>query len=200
MFIDPNGKREWPVNETYKNGVRRHSNDYGSIRKGRKTAHKGVDINIGSGDNDKGAPVYATHDGIVTRIVTIGNGDMDAGGNRIQITSEDGLVSTYYMHLDEVDASLEVGTKVNESQQIGTIGGSGGGISNQYTPHLHYELMINGGLVNPAQDGSSLKDPQNYLNPIDKGILPEIEIIGDRPQPEKLYGGSIIDIINSLIK
>ena len=76
LFIDPNGMREWPINDTYKGYIRMHNNNYGEPRNNGKRTHEGADINFkGSGNNDKGAPVFATHDGIVTRVVRIGQSD-----------------------------------------------------------------------------------------------------------------------------
>ena len=116
-YVDPDGRREWPVNPQFNGFSRRHENNYRNPR----PKHNGVDINIGAGNNDLGAPVYATHDGVITRYVTI-NDDSNAGGNRIQITSEDSKVSTYYMHLNTM-SGFKVGDYVSEGTIIGTIGG-----------------------------------------------------------------------------
>ena len=178
-FIDPTGKREWPVNETYNGHSRRHENNYGTLRGNR--SHKGVDINLGSGKQDLGAPVYATHEGTITRLATIGSGDTDAGGNRIQITSVNGEVSTYYMHLNTITEGLQVGSIIAEGTQIGTIGGSGNGNPARYIPHLHYELNIDGQRVNPATSPNGLIDPQVRLTPI---LLPEVLIKGQSPTPK----------------
>lgn len=142
IFIDPNGKREWPINETYKGYGRRHENNFGASRKGGRI-HKGIDINhIGGKDTDKGAPILATHDGVVTRLVKIGKGDKDAGGNRIFISSSDGTISTAYMHLDEVCQGIKEGMNIFEGQQIGTMGKSGFGTQEyeKYLSRLHYEI------------------------------------------------------------
>ncbi|MEG1523371.1 MAG: RHS repeat-associated core domain-containing protein, partial [Bacteroidales bacterium] len=105
--IDPDGRREWPVNPTYNGYGRRHENNFGASRPNGRT-HKGVDINhTGGGNTDKGAPIVATHDGTVTRVVSIGSGDTDGGGNRVQITTSDGSVSTYYMHLDGISSDIQ---------------------------------------------------------------------------------------------
>ena len=164
-FVDPDGMREWPVNPQYNGFIRRHENNYRNPR----PKHNGVDINIGAGNNDLGAPVYATHDGVVTRYVTI-NDDSNAGGNRIQITSENGEVASYYMHLNSM-SSFKVGDYITEGTIIGTIGGSGKGIENAYAPHLHYELKIDGEYVNPAIDSQKLIDPQTIITPVDMGML-----------------------------
>ena len=171
-FVDPDGKRQWPVNPKYNGYNRRHENNF---RTSSRPTHNGLDINLGAGSNDLGAPVYATHDGIVTRYVSI-NDDSNPGGNRIQITSENGDVSTYYMHLDTM-SDLKEGDFVSEGDQLGTIGGSGAGIMKKYPPHLHYELKIEGDYVNPAIDSQTLIDPQQLITPIHMGTIDSSIII-----------------------
>ena len=191
FFIDPNGEREWPVNETYKGYERKHENNFNASR--GKRLHKGVDINYaGGGNTDKGAPILATHDGIITRVVKIGNGDKDAGGNRVFITSSDGIVSTAYMHLDEIGQGIKEGMSVLEGQQIGTMGGSGYGLSNTYTTHLHYEIRVDGEIVNPTKDTHSLIDPQMLISPIDMGVLPEVEVTAKKVEVKRT---SLVDLI-----
>lgn len=180
-YIDPDGKREWPVNATHNGYGRRHENNFGETRPNGRT-HKGVDINhTGGGNTDKGAPIVATHDGTVTRLVTIDDGDKDAGGNRVQITSSDGNISTSYMHLDAINSDIKLGTVIAEGQQIGTMGGSGKGKSDAYTAHLHYEIKIDGVKVNPATSSKNLIDPQQFITPINGGTLPEVVITAAKP-------------------
>ena len=55
VFVDPDGKRQWPINETYNGYGRSHLNNFGAPRGSR--THQGVDINhIGGGNTDLGAP------------------------------------------------------------------------------------------------------------------------------------------------
>ena len=180
-YMDPNGKLVWPVLPKYNGYGRRHENNFGAPRPNGRT-HAGVDINhTGGGNTDLGAPIIATHDGVVVSIKTIGNGDKDAGGNRITITSEDGSVATSYMHLDVISNGIQEGSIVQEGQQIGTMGGSGKGVSDRYTSHLHYELRIDGQLVNPAISPSELIDPQRLIEKdIEGGTLPEILVVGEK--------------------
>ena len=180
-YIDPDGREEWPVKKTYKGYTRDHRNNFGAPRpKGR--IHKGVDINYtGAGNEDIGAPIIATHDGIITRLAFIGNGDKNAGGNRVQITSSDGTVSTYYMHLNAINSNLREGVTVVEGQQIGTMGGSGNGKSDEYASHLHYQVEVEGVIINPAISSTGLIDPQQLIAPIDGGVLPGIIIEALKP-------------------
>ena len=171
--IDLDGKREWPVNETYNSKSRSHFNNFNAPRyNGRR--HGGLDINLGSRSDDLGAPVFATHEGIVTKSVTMENGDMDAGGNRVLITSVTGKVATFYMHLNEISENIKVGDFVPEGMQIGTIGGTGKGSYKQYVPHLHYEIIIDGEKINPVLSKNNLIDPQKeFIKPI---LLPEVKV------------------------
>ena len=181
VFVDPDGARVWPVKQKFKGASRYHLNNYGNNRPNNRK-HKGVDINFNfqDGNDDLGAPVLSTHDGVVTRIVDISNGDKDAGGNRVKITSVNGEVSTYYMHLDAIVSDLQLGDYVTEGQQIGMMGGSGNGNKNSYTVHLHYEIMINGENINPAENSKSLVNPQIFIAEIDGGTLPSIIVITER--------------------
>ena len=164
--MDPDGKRQWPVNPTYK-GEHRKIGD--GFRTPERPNHKGIDINIGTGSHDLGAPVIATHDGKIEKLRTI-NQDFDGGGNRIMITSEDGDVSTYYMHLDSF-ANVKEGDNVKEGTIIGYICGSGKGIPNKYSPHLHYEVIVDGLHVNPTISSDILIDPQRLNMPIHLGTI-----------------------------
>ena len=164
--MDLDGRREWPVNPNYNGFSRRHENNF---RTPNRPNHNGIDINFGAYTDDLGAPVYATHDGKIVTYIKIEN-DNNAGGNRIQIRSENGEISTYYMHLNTM-VDYKVGDFVFEGDLIGTIGGSGKGIINAFAPHLHYELKIDGQNVNPAINSSKLIDPQKLIMPVHMGTL-----------------------------
>ena len=83
---------------------------------GRTRQHQGVDINLGSGRQDLGVPVYATHDGVVA--INKDKSDGNDAGNRIHILSEDGNLKTVYMHLKDPSA-LEEGSKNKEGDIMG---------------------------------------------------------------------------------
>jgi len=174
--IDPDGRREWPINETYKGYKRTHSNNWGDYRSSPKPHHHaGDDMNFkGAGNGDNGAPIVSTHDGYVSSVKTIESGDKNAGGTRITVTSEDGSVSTTYMHLSQAD--VKIGVQVSEGQQIGEMGRSGFGKADAYNAHLHYELRINGENVNPVGENGNLIDPQRLIAPAASVNLPEVII------------------------
>ena len=117
-FTDPTGMIPFPLNFSWLNRSgntvnRRFSTNYGAeggafgARGGR---HQGVDMNMGGGSDDLGAPVMATHDGTVTGVFA--NSEGNGAGNHIEITSKDGDVRTRYLHLESMP-TLEVGAAVN---------------------------------------------------------------------------------------
>ena len=172
--IDFDGKKDWPVPRVYNGHTRRHSNNYGEYR-GRRLPHQGLDINLGSGYDDYGCPVYATHDGKVVRVAYYYD-DKNPGGTRIKIQSYDGSVSTFYMHLSDISDNLKVGDDVSEGQQIGKIGASSFGNENskpggKWASHLHYELELNGKKIDPANGPGQMVDAQKLiLSPPDNSI------------------------------
>ena len=168
-FYDPNGERKWPVEEKYKGYKRRHENNYGASRPNGRT-HKGLDINFdGGGNTDFGAPVLATHSGIVKRIRHY-NDDKNGGGNRITIVSHNGRVTTKYMHLSKI-CDIKEGDEVKEGQKIGEMGCSGLGKEDAYTSHLHYELILDNETINPVDKNGDLIDTQQYVGYIADEVI-----------------------------
>lgn len=87
-----------------------------------------------------GSPVVAAHGGTVTRVSV---GTFDTGyGNNVWVDDGDGI-ATHYAHLSEV--SVGVGDHVGAGQQVGLRGNTGRSTG----PHLHFEVRVNGSLVNP---------------------------------------------------
>lgn len=130
---------------------------------GRAKFHSGVDIKARWGES-----VGASQPGIVQF-----TGWYHGYGNMI-IINHGGGVTTHYAHLSSFD--VEVGARVERGQIIGRAGSTGRATS----PHLHYELRIDGNPVNPFQplalDASSgyfkLSQPAAALD----------ETTGDRPR------------------
>jgi murein DD-endopeptidase MepM/ murein hydrolase activator NlpD len=95
--------------------------------------HQGIDI-----ANQTGTPVYATAEGIVSRVESD-----DGWGNVITIDHKDGY-RTLYGHLYR--SKVQLGDIVCKGQIIGLIGSTGMSTG----PHLHYGVYHNGAPVNPA--------------------------------------------------
>ena len=98
------------------------------------------------------------------------------------------------MHLDEIDSNIQTESLVYEGQLIGTMGRSGNGQQeySEYGSHLHYEIRINGEIINPVKDANSLIDQQTFLNPIDGGTLDEIIVVGEKREKPRV---KFIDMI-----
>ena len=100
-----------------------------------KTAkfHSGMDFSA-----NKGTPVYATGNGVVTKA-----GWEGLYGNCIIIDHGFGY-ETKYAHLSKTD--VKRGQKVVRGQTIGRVGSTGKSTG----PHLHYEVHVKGRVVNPV--------------------------------------------------
>ena len=96
--------------------------------------HNGVDLTAVIG-----TPVYATRSGKVSFV-----GYQEKGaGNYVNITHDNGFLSTY-MHLNSY--IVKAGEYVTIGQLIGYVGNTGGSTG----PHLHFGIKKNGAWVNPA--------------------------------------------------
>ena len=112
----------WPTGNHFLSG-----NDYYS-------GHLAIDIAAG-----EGSPVYAADSGVVT----MASGGWNGGyGNVIQIDHGNGY-STLYAHLSVINVSAC--QSVGAGQTIGASGNTG----NSFGAHLHFEVRLNGGFVNP---------------------------------------------------
>lgn len=100
---------------------------------GKVQKHDGIDFAA-----RVGKPIYATGNGIVTRLSKSSKGY----GNRISIQHGFGF-KTVYAHLNEMDVSL--GDTIVRGQKIGTVGNTGTSTG----PHLHYEVIYNKKKYNP---------------------------------------------------
>ncbi len=101
----------------------------------RLITHKGIDLGAHTGDS-----VYATGNGIVR---SIDHGMPRVGYGR-QILVDHGFgYQTRYAHLSRILVSP--GQHVQRGELIGLVGSSGGSTG----PHLHYEVIYTGNVVNP---------------------------------------------------
>lgn len=93
--------------------------------------HTGIDI-----AEDKGFDIVAAMEGTVEFVSGEGN-----YGNHLKITN--GEVSTLYAHCNTI--CVKQGDTVTQGQKIAEVGETG----NATGPHLHFEILRNGELINP---------------------------------------------------
>jgi murein DD-endopeptidase MepM/ murein hydrolase activator NlpD len=101
---------------------------------GEEGFHQGLDIST-----EKGQPVFATADGEVESAAYAGD-----YGNLVVLKHGFGL-ETRYGHLSGF--AVSPGRRVIRGQIIGYVGATGRATG----PHLHYEVLANGQLLNPLQ-------------------------------------------------
>ncbi|MCF8380245.1 MAG: M23 family metallopeptidase [Bacteroidales bacterium] len=95
--------------------------------------HEGIDLTA-----PRGTPIFATADGIVLQAAATDGGY----GNKILIDHGFGY-KTLYGHCYKM--YVKKGQRVKRGDVIGTVGSTGLSLS----PHLHYEVHVNGRKVNP---------------------------------------------------
>jgi len=94
--------------------------------------HEGIDVAA-----PMGAPIIAPASGVVMRV-----GYENGYGNTLEIDHGNGIV-TRYAHCSRID--VKAGQRVTRGQRIAAVGSTGLATG----PHLHYEIHINGKVVNP---------------------------------------------------
>jgi murein DD-endopeptidase len=113
------------------------------LRDGR--GHKGVDFKA-----PVGTPVRATFDGVISRK----NWSFRGNGNSIEIEESGGQGRTaMYLHLSELPKSVQPGQHVKKGQVLAQSGNSG----RSFAPHLHYQLMKGGTVVDPFKSHSTTR-------------------------------------------
>ncbi len=98
-----------------------------------RAPHRGMDIAA-----PEGAEVFSSGEGVV-----IDASDYFFSGNMVTIDHGHGLL-TLYAHLSRIDVS--VGDVVTNATRIGLVGTTG----RVTGPHLHFGVILNGEVVNPA--------------------------------------------------
>jgi len=101
---------------------------------GRPDFHPGIDISA-----DKGTPIHATADGTVESASYSG-----AYGNLVVLDHGFGI-STRYGHMSRF--AVKAGDHVKRGDVIGYIGQTG----RANGPHVHYEVWLNGRMLNPLR-------------------------------------------------
>ena len=94
--------------------------------------HNGIDIKA-----PKGSLIVATADGQVKFA-----GVRSGYGNVVEIDHGDGVESVY-SHMDTIEVAE--GTTLLQGEIVGTVGATG----NASTPHIHYEVRIDGQCYDP---------------------------------------------------
>jgi murein DD-endopeptidase MepM/ murein hydrolase activator NlpD len=98
--------------------------------------HNGIDIVC-----EHGTEVQATGKGTIISAV---RSDVPGGkGSYVVIEHTNGYQSRY-SHLSDIQVFY--GQKVNQGQTIGTVGASGSAVA----PHIHYEILRDGKVINPV--------------------------------------------------
>jgi len=126
--LKPSG---WPVANGYMSSVYGWRADPFS---GRRTLHEGIDFAAPNGSD-----VLSVAAGVVTEA-----GPQDGYGLLVEINHGNGYV-TRYGHNSQV--LVKAGEKVDKGQKVASVGNSGRSTG----PHVHFEVLLNGYVVNPAQ-------------------------------------------------
>jgi murein DD-endopeptidase MepM/ murein hydrolase activator NlpD len=94
--------------------------------------HEGIDVTA-----PMGAPIIAPASGVVTKA------RRESGyGNVVEIDHGNGIM-TLYAHASRID--VRQGERVTRGQRIAAVGNTGLATG----PHLHYEIHVNGKVVDP---------------------------------------------------
>jgi murein DD-endopeptidase MepM/ murein hydrolase activator NlpD len=101
---------------------------------GEPAYHQGIDIST-----QRGQPIYATADGLVDSATFTGD-----YGNLVVLKHAFGLM-TRFGHLSKFNVAP--GQDVKRGDIIGYVGSTGRSTGS----HLHYEILVNGRLINPLQ-------------------------------------------------
>jgi murein DD-endopeptidase MepM/ murein hydrolase activator NlpD len=96
--------------------------------------HPGIDIAA-----DSGTPIVATADGVV-----IASGWNGGYGRQVVVDHGYGITTSYAHNSENV---VSVGQKIKKGQLVAYMGSSGFSTG----PHVHYEVKVNGTVVNPAK-------------------------------------------------
>ncbi len=121
---------DWPAKGNVTSGI----GDRVSPMTGRIEFHSGLDI-----PNPKGTPVYAPGDGTVEAAR-----EMNGNGRTVVLNHGQGI-TTQYLHLSKIN--VEAGQQVHKGQKIAEVGSTGQSTS----PHLHYEVRVNGVPIDPRK-------------------------------------------------
>jgi len=123
--------------------------------------HNGIDICVGGGNQGYGESILATHDGIVSRLNY--ETTWRTNGNGIYLQSLDGIFTTIYWHLSEIQ--VVIGQQVKQGEVIGLMGNTGfvrpepTSQQPRNGTHLHFGVAIKG----KQSEYGDFVDPTSYL-------------------------------------
>lgn len=158
---------QMPDRSTARFGARR----IGVMRDECGAGHCGVDL-----AGPIGRAVVAVGDGVVVRVERSELGRDGRSGRYVRIEHDDGTL-TSYMHLDSIVEGLQVGDRVDGSQEIGTLGKTA---INHSAPHVHFSLEVPN---NPNQHGDNTNT--RYVDPAPFLVRARILPIAERRHPVK---------------
>lgn len=104
--------------------------------------HNGLDLKA-----SRGTPIYPIGPGIVKEV-----GDGDVSGVFVMCLHENGKVQSFYGHMGS--SEVQRGQKVSKNTVLGRVGDTGN--AKGRGPHLHYEVKVNGVLINPMSISGKL--------------------------------------------
>ena len=132
--------------------------------------HTGVDLAARTG-----TPIYAAGDGVISYYKW-----QSGYGNKVEIQHVNGY-ETAYGHMSRYVDGLGEGSRVRQGQIIGYVGSTGQSTG----PHLHFEIKINGNLVDPL----SVKLPKDnvlaeqYRDEFEQTIAQINDLMAREPAP-----------------
>lgn len=132
--------------------------------------HTGIDLAAPTG-----TPIYASGDGIVEKA-----GWVSGYGKKVELRHVNGF-ETGYGHMSRIAEGMSPGERVRQGQIIGYVGSTG----NSTGPHLHFEIKVNGRVVDPL----SVKLPRDkslsaqYEQAFQQGIAQIRDLMQRDPSP-----------------
>ncbi len=152
----------WPIDRTqlkalYHYGMRMHPIYH------RYIFHKGIDLGC-----DTGTAVYATADAVVEKSV---QGLRHSGYGQEILLNHEYSYKTRYGHLSK--RFVKKGDTVKRGQIIGEVGSTGGSTG----PHLHYEVIYKGNVVNPINYFDRNMTNEEYTRLMEEMKSVEYEVI-----------------------
>ena len=119
---------EWPASGRVTSGVGMRPSPW----TGKAEFHSGIDI-----PNPIGTPIHAPGDGVVDFA-----GESNGNGTALVLNHGQGI-TTLYAHLSKTH--VKKGDRVRRGERIAAVGNTG----NSTSPHLHYEVRVNGMPIDP---------------------------------------------------